>query len=68
MSEPLPRDEVVNLDALRFEELGRASLVGRESDVELFLDGPHVAPELHRQGRCTERNREFLRNDFQGFN
>lgn len=66
MTEPIRRDDVLNLDSLQFEELGRAPRAGRQSDIELFPDVPRGVPEPHIGGHCVEESREFLRHDFRG--
>lgn len=57
-------DEPMSLDAVR-DELGRAPVMGRESDRELFLDLPAGGLAVpHIAERRGSPDRELLANDF----
>ncbi len=60
----MSRDEPFNLDTVR-DELGRAPVLGPESDRELFLDLPLGGLGTpHAGGVRQSAEREFLSNDF----
>lgn len=61
-----PQDKTIplDLDSVRFEELGRAPIVGVATDRELFADLPQCIPAPALISRCNGDSREFLSQDF----
>ncbi len=58
------QDEPLNLDIVR-DELGRAPVIDRETDQDLFVDLPSGGIAAPRMADCRPpAAREFLSNDF----
>ena len=65
MPDNADKPDPVNFDSVRFDELGRSPIIGRESDRELLFDLPGTTPVVRQVGTSRRSiEREFLTNDF----
>ena len=63
MTEPPKADDSLNLDSIRFEELGRSPVREDESEVTRMASPPDLADPPKRR-RCDSSQREILGNHF----
>ncbi len=64
MTKSKRNDEVLNLDRLSFEELGRVPDCGNKSDSAAEPVGEVENSRRRRRSRCDSAHREMLHNHF----